>query len=115
MQCEYCGSYIQIYPANGICPNCSATLPAPPVSAPQTVNVVIQQQPLRPQTVVLQPGINCCSRCRSTDLMAVRRGFRWGLALLGFFLLPPVGLLLGLVGKNRTICTCRACGHRWKS
>ena len=117
MKCDYCGSHIAQHPENGLCPNCGAVLPSPPPpAAPQRPATVAVQQP-QPvtRTAIVQPGINCCSRCHSTDLLAVKQGFRWGLGLIGMFFIPPFGLLLGFLGRNRMRCTCRRCGYRWKA
>ena len=110
MKCEFCGSYIKSDPHGGNCPNCGAVLPARP-SEPAPATVVIRQ----PYAAVPpQPGITCCPRCYSTGIRFKKQGFRWGLALLGLFLLPPFGLLFGLIGRNDLRYSCSACSYRWK-
>jgi tellurium resistance protein TerD len=60
------------------------------------------------------PGTTSCPRCYSQSIHFKKRGFHWGLALLGLFLLPPFGILFGLIGRNDLRYTCCACGNRWK-
>jgi len=118
MQCQYCDSFITPYPADGLCPNCGAKLP--PDNTPKWqphVTVVtpppMQYQP-QPQPQPQPQDVLRCSRCGSTELLVTTRNFRWGLALLGLFLLPPIGILLGFVGRKRRILTCRRCGRSRK-
>lgn len=109
MKCDYCDSYIPQYPANGTCPNCGAALPVPPTpAASQTPATVVIRQ-----AAPAQPGITCCPRCHSQSIHFQKRGFRWGRALLGLFLLPPFGLLFGLIGRNALRYTCHTCSYRW--
>jgi tellurium resistance protein TerD len=42
------------------------------------------------------------------------KGFGLGKAAIGAFLLGPVGLLGGLIGRKKIEVICRACGHRNK-
>ena len=107
MRCEYCGSFIRPYPANGICPNCNAVLP--PDDTPKPTQ---QPQPQPVYTAV--PGLHCCPRCGSQDMLRKQRGFRWGLAILGLFLLPPFGLLFGLIGRKTILFRCKSCAYKWK-
>ena len=107
MQCQYCDSHIDPIPSNGLCPNCGAALPAksePQPPAPPPVQHVNDSR----------PGITCCQRCYSQNIRFQKQGFRWGLALLGLFLLPPFGILFGLIGRNDLRYTCNACGNSWK-
>lgn len=57
-------------------------------------------------------ALNICSHCGRGELLTVRRGYRWGLGLLGFFLLPVFGLLLGFIGADKTHRECAHCGKR---
>lgn len=109
MKCLYCDSHITVCPANGLCPNCGAVLP--PDDAP-----VQQMQTLQaPHTVITPPpsGI-CCPKCRTYHVQVKKRGFGWIVAILGFLLLPPFGLLFGFIGQNKQVFTCHACSYRWK-
>lgn len=102
MQCEYCDSFITPYPSDGLCPNCGAKLPPQEVPAWQPP---VPMPPVQPEQLL------CCSRCGSTDLLIKKRGFSWGLAILGLFILPPYGLLLGFIGRNKQVAFCQSC-HR---
>jgi len=55
-----------------------------------------------------------CPKCRSTSIRAAKRGYSFGWGLLGFFLIPVVGLLLGCIGAKSIRCHCLNCGRRWK-
>lgn len=110
MQCEYCGSFITPYPANGICPNCCAVLP--PDDTPKPAPQPPQRQPQPVYTAV--PGLHCCPRCGAGTITSRKRGFRWGLAVLGLFLLPPFGLLFGLIGRKTILFRCKNCAYKWK-
>ena len=111
MQCQYCDSFITLYPADGICPNCGAKLP--PDNTPKWQSHVTVVTP-PPQHQPQPQNLLWCSRCGSPELSVTTRNFRWGLAVLGFFLLPPFGILMGLVGRKRQILTCRRCGRSRK-
>ena len=122
MYCEFCGSFISPYPSDGTCPNCGGKLPPPPVTpsqpAAQPVTVVVQpviQQPATLPQIVLEPGVNCCSRCRSLNIVAKRRGYRWWLAILGVCCLSAFGFLLGFIGSRRLRYRCNTCGNKWKA
>ena len=109
MQCQYCDSHITPYPKNGLCPNCGAILPPDDAPKPQARPVFVQQPAFIPQ-----PGINCCGRCGSTAISFKKRGFGWAAGLIGFFFLPPFGLLFGLIGRKKLKYRCSACGHKWE-
>ena len=140
MRCSYCGVEIVDYPASGICAHCGGKLPERPAgtrcevcgtyssgnfctscgrSLHGAAPVPPAQAPVQPVYVSSQPrilkaGINCCPKCRSTQLLQKPRGFSWGLAILGFFLIPVFGLLLGFCGRKKVRMTCLSCGHNWK-
>ena len=111
MVCAYCDSYLVKWPDSGLCPHCGAALPAQEAPTPPPV---YQQPPKVVYQVPLQPGINCCSRCMSRQITMKKRGFSAGLAIVGFFLIPLFGILLGLCGRNKLIYRCQTCGHKWK-
>jgi len=109
MKCLYCDSHIHPYPANGICPNCGAALPPDntPAWQPQPAPVV--------HRVVIQPPSGLyCPKCRTQNVRVKKRGFGWIGAIVGFLFLPPFGLLFGLIGKDKLLCTCQTCSYRWK-
>jgi DNA-directed RNA polymerase subunit RPC12/RpoP len=54
-----------------------------------------------------------CPRCGSNQLHADKKGFGLGKAAAGGALFGTVGLLGGLVGKNKVTVTCLKCGHKW--
>ncbi len=58
-------------------------------------------------------ALNICTHCSRGELRTVRRGYSWGLGLLGFFLLPVFGLLLGFIGADKTHRECAHCGKRF--
>ena len=55
-----------------------------------------------------------CPRCRSTQLIANKKGFGLGKAAAGGLLLGPVGLLGGFLGSSKVKITCLKCGYTWK-
>lgn len=137
MRCSYCGVEVITYPDNGICANCGGKLPPRPTgircsrcgsyttgnfcancgqsltlsphhAAPVQPAYVPYQPPVQPI-----PGIHCCPRCRSDRISTRRKGFSWGWAIAGFFLIPGFGILLGLIGRNDLRCRCQLCHHKW--
>lgn len=114
MRCLYCEVEVTAYPENGICPQCGGRLPPKPSKSAQTQpnlqTIYVQTHQQGPLTA----GVNCCPRCYSTQIIRKKRGFSWGLGILGFFLFPVFGILLGLCGKNRLRSHCTNCGHKWK-
>ena len=105
MRCEYCDVEVMEYPRDGLCVCCGAKLPPRPVDP-----VCVPQPPHTP----LVSGVNCCPKCRNTRLVQAKRGFSWGLAILGFFLIPGFGLLLGFCGSKKPRIQCCSCSHKWK-
>lgn len=121
MRCEYCDVEVTTYPDNGICIHCGAKLPpkpaapaAPPAPEVRTVYIPVPQQVNAPEPSYA-PRKTCCPKCGSTNLETVNRGFSWGWALFGFFLIPFWGLLLGFIGMRKTRLRCRSCSKKWKS
>lgn len=114
MRCLYCEVEVTTYPENGICQHCGGRLPPKPVPqqpVQSPVQTIYVQAPRRDS---LTAGVNCCPKCHSTQIIRKKRGFSWGLGILGFFLLPVFGLLLGLCGRNKLRGHCNKCGHKWK-
>jgi len=114
MRCEYCDVEVTQYPANGVCVCCGGKLPPRPVVKPlQTpqvqVPVYISVEPMGGTGPKL-----ACAKCHSTQIVRVNRGFSWGLAILGFFLIPGFGFLLGFCGSKKPRLLCTHCRHKWK-
>ena len=59
-------------------------------------------------------GEVCCQMCKSTQIVANKKGFGLGKAAAGGLLLGPVGLLGGIIGSGKIVVTCLKCGHKWK-
>lgn len=116
MRCEYCDVEVTEYPANGICVCCGGKLPPKPVPTPvqPVVRQVTQPVYIPVQQTPLHAGVNCCPKCHSTQILRDQRGFSWGLAILGFFLIPVFGLLLGFCGSKKPRGKCLSCSHKWK-
>lgn len=54
-----------------------------------------------------------CPVCGSSSISSKRRGFRFGMAVVGATLFGKAGLLLGMLGRNKIDLVCSNCGHRW--
>ena len=108
MRCLYCEVEVTAYPDNGICPHCGGRLPPKP--APAQTSSYVHPNPHAP----LIAGSNCCPKCYSTEVIRKKRGFSWGLAILGFFLFSLLGIPLGFCGQNKLRGYCTKCGHKWK-
>lgn len=80
--------------------------PTMPVQAVSTPVVTVQR--------VADGRLARCPRCHSTSIHCTKRGYSFGWGLLGFFLIPVVGLLLGCIGSKKIRCHCLNCGKRWK-
>lgn len=59
-------------------------------------------------------GEVCCPMCKSTQIVANKKGFGLGKAAAGGLLLGPIGLLGGVIGSEKIVVTCLKCGHKWK-
>ena len=122
MLCPYCEQPV----TDRVCPHCGAIqqavpqTPAPAVqqaAAPSTPPVQIQAELHFDQTqsapAPSQRILSICPRCKRGELLTVRRGYSWGLGLLGFFLFPVFGLLLGFIGAGKTRHQCTYCRKRF--
>jgi len=54
-----------------------------------------------------------CPTCGSTQLTAQKKGFGLGKAVVGSFLMGPLGLAGGLLGVSKIKIVCLACGYEW--
>lgn len=116
MRCLYCEVEVTTYPDNGICVHCGGRLPPKPKEAtPQPVQVQPAAAPVSqaPQHGPLHAGKNCCPKCHSTQIVFAKRGFRWGLALVGFLLFSIFGVPMGFIGSKNPWGKCGKCGHKW--
>lgn len=55
-----------------------------------------------------------CPKCGSKFMTVGQKGFGLGKAAAGGFLLGPVGLLGGLIGRKKIELVCQSCGKKWK-
>lgn len=105
MRCEYCDVEVTQYPEDGLCICCGGRLPPKPVAPPI---------PATQRQFFLVPGVNCCPKCRSTAIVFEKRGFSWGLGILGCVLIPVLGIFLGFCGSRGVRIRCTGCRHKWK-
>ena len=116
MRCEYCDVEVTQYPDNGICVCCGGKLP--PRSNAQPVPSPVPQVQVPVYVSVQQPShtgiMVTCPKCQSSRITRVNRGFSWGLAILGFLLIPGFGFLLGFCGSKKPRLQCIQCRHKWK-
>ena len=118
MRCEYCDCEVTTYPDNGICIHCGGKLPPKPAVpvAPASATPVVQTVCIpvpQPQPTASSALIRC-PKCNSGQVIKVNRGFSWGLGILGFFLIPGWGLLLGFIGRKKPRLRCNSCKRKWK-
>ncbi len=104
MTCPNCGTQTN----SPFCPNCGTRQPsaAAPVQTAPTPVVTVHR--------VVDDRLAHCPRCRSTSIQSAKRGYSFFWGLIGFFLIPVVGLLLGCIGSKGIRCHCLNCGRRWK-
>ena len=120
MRCEYCDCEVITYPDDGICIHCGGKLPlkpktpvsAVPMPAPAVQHIYIPA-PQQAQ-VTYHTSLIRCPKCNSDQVIKVNRGFSWGLAILGFCLIPGWGLLLGFIGRKKPRLRCNSCKRKWK-
>lgn len=58
-------------------------------------------------------GVAYCPKCHSTSLSADKKGFGVGKAVVGGFLLGPIGLVAGNAGAKKIRVTCMQCGKQF--
>lgn len=116
MICPYCEQEVN----TRYCPHCGAVQQLPKQSAQEPPAREVPQTPVNINVTFSAPEMPkipdmssmlapVCPRCGSRETYSRRRGFRWGLALLGFFLIPVWGLLLGFIGSRKTVPYCPHC------
>jgi predicted RNA-binding Zn-ribbon protein involved in translation (DUF1610 family) len=76
--------------------------------APETEEVRKKKEELDEQ------GVAYCPKCGSISVQPMQKGFGLGKAVVGGALLGPLGLLAGVVGKNKVEMYCMKCGNKWK-
>lgn len=54
-----------------------------------------------------------CPKCGSKNISYWKKGYNWGLAVLGFLFFNLIGLLFGLIGKDKVVFHCEDCGEEW--
>jgi hypothetical protein len=54
-----------------------------------------------------------CPNCSSKELSVNKKGYGLGKAAAGLILTGGIGLMAGLVGKNKLYGGCHICGHTW--
>lgn len=62
-----------------------------------------------------EAGIPYCPRCLSTSLTGNKKGYGIGKGVAGAIIAGPLGLAVGMVGKNKVQCTCLKCGYKFKA
>lgn len=112
--CPDCGTQTE----SNFCPNCGRNLQSinnavsPQTGTKQKIRITINGSDAS-SIHSIKIRIPSCPRCHSTDLAQTRRGFSWGVGILGFFLIPFFGLFLGFIGADKKKCTCRNCNYYW--
>jgi hypothetical protein len=56
-----------------------------------------------------------CPKCGSDQLSSNKKGFSGGKAVAGAVLTGGIGLLAGIIGSSKVVCTCLACGNQFKA
>ena len=112
MICPYCEQEVNTQ----FCPHCGARQELPKQPPQEQITPEVPQTPVNVNVTFAVPEsfTHVCPRCGSRDAYSRRRGFRWGLALLGFFLIPGWGLLLGCLGSKKTVLYCPHCKKKFK-
>lgn len=109
MICPYCNQPVD----TNVCPYCGAVQQKP-------------EQPTKAEPAQVQPApvfapvhihmgyeaTPACRYCASRQFISRRRGFSWGWGILGFFLIPVFGLLLGFIGSGKIIYRCSRCNRK---
>jgi hypothetical protein len=98
--CPDCGS--QISDAAPSCPKCGRPSALGRASPPLTPGPPGGEDAPR------------CPSCGSSHIAAGAKGVHLGKALAGGFLLGPIGLLGGAIGRKKVVLNCMACGTQWE-
>jgi len=135
MKCEKCGTEMRKIQKNGeltdeeicincdlipgICPVCKKTLRTKKAEQcpycfsswreNETTTQIISLSTNEPN----EEDIIRCPKCNSKNIVANKKGFGVGKAIVGGALTGGVGLLGGFVGSNKIKITCLKCGHKW--
>lgn len=54
-----------------------------------------------------------CPKCHSEKIHINTRGYRVSRSLIGNIVFGPIGLLMGFIGKNKLLYTCKECGYQF--
>lgn len=109
MICPYCNQPVD----TKVCPYCGAVQQ-------------LSEQPAKAEPAQVQPApvfapvhihmgsetTPACRHCAGRQFISRRRGFHWGWGILGFFLIPGFGLLLGFIGSGKIIYRCSRCNRK---
>ncbi|MDO9256440.1 MAG: hypothetical protein Q7U54_13065 [Bacteroidales bacterium] len=56
-----------------------------------------------------------CPKCGSHSIYSDKKGYGLGKGVAGLALFGAIGLLGGMIGKNKVISTCLKCGHKFNT
>jgi hypothetical protein len=97
-----------------ICGYETLNLVAPPKKESQTTQVTTRITPPTITPPTIDESQIRCPKCSSTQIIANKKGFDVGRAVVGGFLTLGIGAVAGLWGSNDLRLNCLNCGHRWK-
>ena len=55
-----------------------------------------------------------CPKCGSTQIVANKKGFKWFRFIIFSIITLGLGLIFGIIGKDKIEITCLNCGHKFK-
>lgn len=85
----------------------------------QVAQTKLQQQQLKVQEKQLKlqekqlKRVLQCPKCGSTSLSGNKKGFGIGKAVVGAWLVGPLGLVAGNIGAKKVRVTCMNCGYKF--